>query len=232
MKKTPRSESDVRYEASVPLCSIAGRADGAQRHAERVGDEVRQRRLADAGRAREEHVVERLAALLRRRDEDLEVLDDLGLADVLVEAARAQRRVVLERRRVHQARARRRRRLRLGGALFVLLAHAATLLCEQAQRRFYEVGDAGARVRLGGVGGGALRLGRLVAEVDERRADRVRAGDAACGAGALPAPNLSRSSSTRRSAVFLPMPGILVRRAWSPSRTARASSPGVERRQD
>ena len=93
----------VRRERALVL--DGGRADGAQRHAERVGDEVRQRRLADAGRAREEHVVERLAAALRRCDEDLEVVDHLGLADVLVEAARAQRGVVFEQRRVDEARA-------------------------------------------------------------------------------------------------------------------------------
>ena len=185
MKKTPRSLERRQVRGERALVLDGGRADGAQRHAERVGDEMRQRRLADAGRAGEEHVVERLAAPLRRRDEDLEVLDDLGLADVLVEAARAQRGVVLEesrRRRgagVTRAAATARdvvaRRRARRDAFVVLLAHASTLLREDAQRRFYQLGDAGAGMRLGGVGGGALGLGRLVAEVDQRRGHRLRA---------------------------------------------------------
>ena len=48
-------------------------------------DDVREGRLAEAGRTRQEHVVERLAAALRRREEDREVLADLRLADVLAE---------------------------------------------------------------------------------------------------------------------------------------------------
>jgi hypothetical protein len=46
---------------------------------------VRQRGLAQAGRAEQQHVVERLAALARRADEDFELLAHLGLADVFVE---------------------------------------------------------------------------------------------------------------------------------------------------
>ncbi len=63
----------------------------AQVHAELVRDDVRQRRLAEARRAEQQHVIERLAALARRLDEDAELLADLLLADVFVEAARAQR---------------------------------------------------------------------------------------------------------------------------------------------
>ncbi len=68
------------------------RPDG---HAELVADDIRQRRLAKAGRTVEQHVIERLAALLRRRDRHLEVLADAVLADVVVEDARAQPRFVL-----------------------------------------------------------------------------------------------------------------------------------------
>ena len=68
------------------------RAGGlAQVDAELVGDDVRERRLAEAGRAEQQHVVQRLAALLRRADEDLELLARLGLADVFGEALRPQR---------------------------------------------------------------------------------------------------------------------------------------------
>ena len=74
----------------------------AQVHAELVGDDVRERRLAEAGRAEQQHVVERLAALPRRADEDLELLARLRLADVLGEALRPQRpldRFLVRRRR-------------------------------------------------------------------------------------------------------------------------------------
>ena len=53
--------------------------------------DARERRLAEARRAVEQNVVERFAALLRRRDEHLEVLLDLLLPDVFPERARAQR---------------------------------------------------------------------------------------------------------------------------------------------
>ena len=56
-------------------------------------DDLRQRRLAEAGRADEEHVVERLLPRPRRLDEDLEVGAGLRLADELGEELRAERRV-------------------------------------------------------------------------------------------------------------------------------------------
>src|SRR6185369_5000599 len=58
--------------------------------AELVGDDVRERRLAEPGRAEQEDVVHRLAAALGRADEDLELLARLRLADVLGERLRAQ----------------------------------------------------------------------------------------------------------------------------------------------
>ena len=63
--------------------------------AQLVGDDVGQRRLAEARRAVQQHVIERLAALLRGRDRHLQVLADAVLPDVLVEHARAQSRFVL-----------------------------------------------------------------------------------------------------------------------------------------
>jgi hypothetical protein len=68
------------------------RADG---HAELVGDDVGERRLAEAGRAVEQHVVERLAALRRGLDRDLQVLAHAVLPDVVVERARPQPGLVL-----------------------------------------------------------------------------------------------------------------------------------------
>ncbi len=54
-------------------------------------DDLRQRGLAEAGRADEQHVVQRLAALARRLDEDREVLARLRLADEFGQRLRAQR---------------------------------------------------------------------------------------------------------------------------------------------
>src|SRR5439155_7885037 len=56
-----------------------------ERHAHLAREDVRERRLAEAGRAAEKDVIERLATAPRRFDEDLQVLFVLLLADVLVE---------------------------------------------------------------------------------------------------------------------------------------------------
>src|SRR5205823_14040816 len=60
-----------------------------------VGDDRGQSRLAEAGRAVEKYVVERLAALPRRLNEDVQVLFDPFLADVVFEALGSQRQVEL-----------------------------------------------------------------------------------------------------------------------------------------
>jgi hypothetical protein len=56
-----------------------------------VGEDDRERRLAEAGRPVEEHVVEALAALPRGLHRDAQARHHLALADVLVEALRAER---------------------------------------------------------------------------------------------------------------------------------------------
>ena len=60
-------------------------------HAHLVRDDVRQRGLAQARRTEQQHVIQRLRAIARRRDEDPELLADLRLADVLGKRRRAQR---------------------------------------------------------------------------------------------------------------------------------------------
>src|SRR5207253_5431052 len=50
-----------------------------------------QRGLAQAGRPEQQHVVQRLAALACRADEDLQLLARLGLANVLAQQLGAQR---------------------------------------------------------------------------------------------------------------------------------------------
>ena len=72
-----------------------GAGGGAELGADLARDDVPQRGLAQPRRAGEEDVVERLAALARRLDVDLQVLDDLGLPDELVEASRPELRLVL-----------------------------------------------------------------------------------------------------------------------------------------
>jgi len=61
-------------------------------HAELVGDDVRERGLAEAPEAKQQRVVERLAALARGRDEDLHLRLHARLADVLVRGAAGARR--------------------------------------------------------------------------------------------------------------------------------------------
>ena len=76
----------MRREIAGPLEHGARRL--AQIHAELVRDDVRERRLAEARRAEQQRVIERLAALPRGRDEDLHLRLDARLADVLGEPAR------------------------------------------------------------------------------------------------------------------------------------------------
>jgi hypothetical protein len=60
-----------------------------QADAHLVGDDVRERRLAEPRWAEDQHVVERVAALACRADEDLHLLGNLRLADVVGQQARA-----------------------------------------------------------------------------------------------------------------------------------------------
>ena len=95
MKSTSRSREvgQDRREIAGLLEHRARRR--AHRHAQLVGDDVGERRLAEPGRAVQQHVIERLAALPGGGNRDLQVLADAILADVVVERARAQARFVL-----------------------------------------------------------------------------------------------------------------------------------------
>ncbi len=55
-----------------------------------VGDDVGQSRLAESGRSEQKNVIERLVAVSRSRDRDLEVLLHLGLSDVFAEKFRTE----------------------------------------------------------------------------------------------------------------------------------------------
>ena len=78
-----RASCEERRERALVLDDRAARRDELDAHL--VREDVRERRLAEAGRPAEEDVIERLAALLRRLDEDAEVLLVLRLPDVVVE---------------------------------------------------------------------------------------------------------------------------------------------------
>src|SRR5262249_30473482 len=121
-------EEDVaRLQIGEECREVAGALDdrargGAKPDTHLARDDLRQRRLAEAGGPVKEHVVERLAAGAGGGDEDVEVLAHLALPDEIVESERAKRglaRVVLAPRRVDEA--------RIGGG-HVRRAHAESSL--------------------------------------------------------------------------------------------------------
>ncbi len=88
----PAELREQRRELALVFDGRAGREH--ELRVELLGEDAGHRRLAEAGRPAEEHVVERPAARVRGRDEDAEVLLELRLADVVVEARRTQGDVV------------------------------------------------------------------------------------------------------------------------------------------
>ncbi len=90
-------EEDVAVlEVGEQRGEVAGLGDDgpggrAKADAQLVRDDLRQRRLAEAGRPGKQHVVERLAARAGRLDEHLEVGARLLLADELAQELRPQR---------------------------------------------------------------------------------------------------------------------------------------------
>ena len=82
---------EVREDGGEVARALDGGAGGdAHGDAHLGGDDVGERGLAEAGRAVEEQVVERLAALLGGVDGDAEVVLELLLADELIEAPGAE----------------------------------------------------------------------------------------------------------------------------------------------
>jgi hypothetical protein len=98
----PRQPMDFVHEEDVALVEIGQDAHEVAAPLERrprggddgsahlVGKDGRERSFAEAGRAGEEHVVERLAPLPRRLDRHPQALDGRPLAHVLVEPLGAQ----------------------------------------------------------------------------------------------------------------------------------------------
>ncbi len=86
----------VRLQIGQKRGEIAGALDhrprgGAEPDPELARDDLRQGRLAEPGRAEKQHMVERLAPALRRRDEDAQIVAQLALADEFVEDERPNR---------------------------------------------------------------------------------------------------------------------------------------------
>src|SRR5437763_5791552 len=68
----------------------------ANRRAHFVREDVRERGLAESGRSEKKNVIERLIALARRGDGDLEIRFDFLLADVFGELLRTKRKLGLD----------------------------------------------------------------------------------------------------------------------------------------
>ena len=105
MKRTSRSLEVGQDRGEVALALERGAGGRAEPDAELLADDVGEARLAEPGRADQQHVVERLAARARRLERDRELLLDPLLADELVEpraaaaSARARPRRGCDRRR-------------------------------------------------------------------------------------------------------------------------------------
>ena len=201
----------------VALAVEPGPGDGDQPRVHLARDDVRERRLAEPGRPCQQHVVDRLAALLGRRERDRELLAHDLLPDELVELARPQRAVGL----VLVAA----RRGRADEAL--LLAHAGPPRRSAASASLTRcsVRALGARERGLGLGDGEAERDERVARRQVRivgcgRASRRRR---AATASSAAAPSLSRNSTTMRSAVRLPMPETDASSARSPVAMPRCS---------
>ena len=87
-------ENFARFERSedggqVALALEQRAGTGLDGDAQFVGDDLRERRLAQARRAVEQHVIERFAAAARGLDGDLDVFLHARLADVIGQALRA-----------------------------------------------------------------------------------------------------------------------------------------------
>ena len=89
-------EDVVLFQVGQQGCQVFrffqhGAAGLAQIDTEFMGDDVRQRRLAQSGRAKQQHMVQRLLAHFGGTDKDLELLAHLELANVLVKQFGPQR---------------------------------------------------------------------------------------------------------------------------------------------
>ena len=199
------------------LRSSAG-PDGLSTNAtsELLGDDPRQRRLAEARRAGEQHVVERLAARGGGLDRDAQLGLQRLLADELVQPARAQPRLggVARRPAAGSGGGRGRRPgVRIIGARPSGRGRSAPPACHRARRR-------AAPSTSGGEKPSPSRPSRASARGSSVRVDDDRDRRSAPGRPSRAA----RRRSARRCACRCP--GTACRRAVSPAATAASSSRG------
>ena len=237
MNRTSPRPSDVRIPARSPLRSSAGPEVTRTSVPISCAEQVRQRGLAQPGRPRQQHVVQRVAALARRLHVDRQVLGDLALADELARscaaaAPRPRRAPALAGRTGRGARA------RSGSA-----SASSPSSCRLPGHR-YRLRSA-ARARDQSAVGCARPCSRAAARTRSacsrarpaRRTHRRAVRPAPLGARAA-APALRPLAPSRpqrqdllaqlhasRSAILRPTPLIWVRRATSPPAIARTSSP-------
>src|SRR5689334_12652370 len=211
-----RARLERREERRDVALAFERRAGGLHEgHVQLGRHDLRERGLAEPGRSRQQHVVERLAALLRRLDEHRQLVLHRALADEVLEPARPQRAVELlvgpgGRRGLDALDARR--------PDAALVPHRAALRASP--------------IRSSGVSPSASASSSSASWALKPRPTRpCRA--SVRGSSVLvitissiadsPA-TFSRSSTMIRSAVRLPMPGTAWKRALSPEAIARSSS--------
>ena len=214
----------ARLEIGQERGEIAGALDdraggGAELDAQLARDDLRQRRLAETGRAREQHVIERLAALLGRRDEDAQIVAHLPSGRRTRRSAAAG---TTARRRPRPCA----RPATMRGSLI-----APGLLEPRAHERVERGrGTEPARRRRDR----AIGVGARIAEIDERRHRFATPGPRPAprpGRGAMP-PTLSFSSLTMRWPSLGPTPSAVVSAALSCAAIAVGKALGREHAQD
>ena len=207
---------------------------GPHRHAQFVADDVRQRRLAEPGRAVEQDVVERLAALPGGRDRRRAGSRARG-------PARCTRRASAGRSPASNCASSSSARVGVtrSGSSVSLVVMAAIPRASSRSACFSTVSKVGDSARAQRGVDGLLRERSMISQVQQRR-EQVAAQLAARRAGFGPgrrlvdepaSGSLSFSSRPIRSAVFLPTPGMAVSRATSPACTARTRSADVDARE-
>src|SRR4051812_12198650 len=184
-----------------------------ERHVELVRHDLRERGLAEARRAREQHVVERLPSPPRRLDEHLELVLHRALADEVLEPPRPQRAIELV-------------VVRVGGrGLDPLDAGRPDAAAHRAAFRAAAIRSSGASpspplLSSSSSASCAEKPSPTRPCLASTRGSSVLVTTISSGASAT----FSRSSTIIRSAVRLPMPGTAWKRAESPVAIAFRSS--------
>src|SRR5690606_2673536 len=184
--------------SELPLVLDGGRGGRVEGRASLLGDDQRERGLPETGRAAEEHVVDGIAAPLRRLDEDAEVLLDLSLADEFLEARGPEADLVAS---VFVSEA------RIDGS-FGGLGHGQRSAARVSRKRDSSVASSRGS-RLSTARSTSARLYPMFTSAETTDAgvsSDVATPRTARGGGAPVASGLSRRSSKSRSTSFLPTP--------------------------